>query len=162
MSTQWTFPHLAQTMRGKLYCTLHLKSQLTHLSSKPADYAPIDESFNPVIHRINQAIRQHAVHPDEPIKPAAGILLRFSGPPDELVERAKPKIDALVSASDVKKGKKKYSDLASQRQCLHICSTSEDQGQEEARDRQTDLGPRCRRSAWAEEGWQDHTRELDP
>jgi hypothetical protein len=71
---------------------------------KPIEYAPIDESYNPVIHRVNQAIRQRAVHPEKPIEPPAETLLRYSKPPEALVEKAKSEIDALIQAAEVKKG----------------------------------------------------------
>ncbi|KAK0623545.1 SPOC like C-terminal domain-containing protein [Immersiella caudata] len=69
----------------------------------PTEYAPIDESYNPIIHRLNQAIRARAVHPDEPIGPPAGILLRFSKPPEKLLDDAKSEIRALIDAAEVKK-----------------------------------------------------------
>jgi ATP-dependent DNA helicase 2 subunit 2 len=37
----------------------------------PAEYMTIDEMFSPIIHRINQAIRQRAMYPDDPISPPA-------------------------------------------------------------------------------------------
>ncbi len=44
------------------------------------------------------------MHPDEPICPPAEILLRFSHPPQNLIENAKPAIDSLIDAAEVKKG----------------------------------------------------------
>ncbi|KAK4157963.1 SPOC like C-terminal domain-containing protein [Chaetomidium leptoderma] len=70
---------------------------------KPAEYAPIDEMYNPTIHRMNQAIRARAVDPDAPIAPPAEILLRFSKPPENVIEQAKSEIDALVDAAEIKK-----------------------------------------------------------
>ncbi|GJC86472.1 ATP-dependent DNA helicase II subunit 2 [Colletotrichum liriopes] len=35
----------------------------------PSEYAAIDDTYNPIIHRINQAIRQRAVNPEGPIDP---------------------------------------------------------------------------------------------
>ncbi|KAK0621247.1 SPOC like C-terminal domain-containing protein [Bombardia bombarda] len=72
-------------------------------TGEPAEYAPVDELYNPVIHRMNQAIRARAVHPDRPIEPPAEILLRFSRPPEKLLDKAKPEIDALVEAAELKK-----------------------------------------------------------
>ncbi|KAK4186558.1 SPOC like C-terminal domain-containing protein [Podospora australis] len=69
----------------------------------PVEYAPIDENYNPVIHRINQAIRARAVDPDSPIGPPAEILLRFSQPPAKLIKKAKSEIEVLVDAAEVKK-----------------------------------------------------------
>ncbi|KAJ9154876.1 ATP-dependent DNA helicase II subunit 2 [Pleurostoma richardsiae] len=68
-----------------------------------AEYASIEDSYSPIIHRINEAIRQRAVHPDEPVGPIPDTLLKFSNPPVELVQKAQKKIDALISASEVKK-----------------------------------------------------------
>ncbi|KAM7197748.1 ATP-dependent DNA helicase [Rhypophila sp. PSN 637] len=70
---------------------------------KPSEYAPIEELYNPVIHRVNQAIRSRAVDPDGAIEPPAGILLRFSNPPEKLVEKAKPEIESLIEAAEIKK-----------------------------------------------------------
>ncbi|KAL2263225.1 hypothetical protein VTK26DRAFT_7719 [Humicola hyalothermophila] len=69
----------------------------------PAEYAPVDELYNPTIHRINQAIRARAVDPESDIGPPAEILLRFSKPPEELLSKAKPDIEALIDAAEVKK-----------------------------------------------------------
>lgn len=67
-------------------------------------YAPIDETYNPTIHRMNQAIRARAVDPECPIGPPAEILLRFSKPPEKLIKHAKSEIDALIDAAEIKKG----------------------------------------------------------
>ena len=53
---------------------------------------------------MNQAIRSRAVHPDEPIAAPAEILLRFSKPPEDLLEKAKSEIQSLVDIAEVKKG----------------------------------------------------------
>ncbi|KZL63322.1 ku70 ku80 n-terminal alpha beta domain-containing protein, partial [Colletotrichum incanum] len=80
----------------------------------PSEYAAIDDTYNPIIHRINQAIRQRAVNPDGPIDPVPSILVRYAAPPEGLVEKSKPQVEALVSAAQVKKvppkakGKRKY------------------------------------------------------
>ncbi|KAL8420063.1 hypothetical protein RB594_003006 [Gaeumannomyces avenae] len=70
---------------------------------EPSEYAPIDETFSPMIHRVNQAIRQRVVHPDKPIEPATGILTRYSMPPEKLVDEAADQIKQLVRIADVKK-----------------------------------------------------------
>lgn len=60
--------------------------------------------YNPTIHRINQAIRARAVDPDAPIGPPAEILLRFSKPPEKIIDKAKSEIKALIDAAEIKKG----------------------------------------------------------
>lgn len=64
----------------------------------------MSETYSPVLHRIDQAVRWRAVHPDEPIPPPHEILVKYSQPPEELVIGAKRKLEELVSAADVKKG----------------------------------------------------------
>jgi len=60
--------------------------------------------YNPTIHRIYQALRARAVDPDAPVGPPPEILLRYSNPPGKLLEQAKPQIEALIEAAEVKKG----------------------------------------------------------
>jgi ATP-dependent DNA helicase 2 subunit 2 len=36
---------------------------------EPTEYMLIDETYSPMVHRINQAIRQRAVHPSDAISP---------------------------------------------------------------------------------------------
>ncbi|KAM7202081.1 ATP-dependent DNA helicase, partial [Naviculisporaceae sp. PSN 640] len=82
---------------------MDLSTFATDDEGKPAEYAPIEDLYNPVIHRLNQAIRSRAVDPDGDIEAPAAILLRFSHPPEKLLEKAKPEIDSLVDAAEVKK-----------------------------------------------------------
>jgi ATP-dependent DNA helicase 2 subunit 2 len=72
-------------------------------SRKATEYGPPDEVYNPVIHRINQAIRQRAIYPEKAIGEVPENLLRFSRPPKALIDRAKPKIEALIDVAEVKK-----------------------------------------------------------
>jgi ATP-dependent DNA helicase 2 subunit 2 len=59
--------------------------------------------YNPVIHRINQAIRQRAIYPDKPVVDTPENLLRFSRPPEALIDQAKPQIESLIDVAEVKK-----------------------------------------------------------
>ncbi|KAF4587774.1 ATP-dependent DNA helicase II subunit 2 [Ophiocordyceps camponoti-floridani] len=68
-----------------------------------AEYAPIDETFNPSIHRINHAVRMRAVHPDKPVPPTPPVLLQYCAPPEDLIERVQSRIKALIEVAGVKK-----------------------------------------------------------
>ncbi|KAK4202753.1 SPOC like C-terminal domain-containing protein [Triangularia verruculosa] len=70
---------------------------------KPLDYAPVDEVYNPIIHRMNQAIRARAIDPESSIGPPAEILLRYSKPPKKLLDKAKHEIGNLIDAAELKK-----------------------------------------------------------
>lgn len=64
----------------------------------------LNETFSPVLHRIDQAVRWRAVHPNEPIPPPYEILTRYSRPPETLVARAKSHLERSIAAADLKKG----------------------------------------------------------
>ncbi|KAI4087583.1 MAG: hypothetical protein LQ339_008871 [Xanthoria mediterranea] len=69
----------------------------------PSEYMPMTDTFSPVLHRIDQAVRWRAVHPTEPVPPPHEILVRYSNPPEELVNRSKKRLEKLMAAADVKK-----------------------------------------------------------
>lgn len=68
------------------------------------EYMTIDETYSPLLHRINQAVSRRAVHPDEPVQPPAEVLLKWSKPPEELVKASQKELNRLIAAADVKKG----------------------------------------------------------
>ncbi|KAL8689527.1 MAG: hypothetical protein Q9224_004620 [Gallowayella concinna] len=70
---------------------------------KPSEYMPMTETFSPVLHRIDQAVRWRAIHPTEPVPPPYEILTRYSNPPEELVSQSKKRLEKLIAAADVKK-----------------------------------------------------------
>lgn len=70
---------------------------------QPAEYMPIEETFSPVLHRVNQVIRQRAVHPSEPLPPIPEILLKYSNPPPSATQAAQPALEKVLLAADVKK-----------------------------------------------------------
>ncbi|KAL8758416.1 MAG: hypothetical protein Q9199_001491 [Rusavskia elegans] len=69
----------------------------------PSEYMPMTDTFSPVLHRIDQAVRWRAVHPTEPVPPPHDILVRYSNPPEDLVNRSKKRLEKLMAAADVKK-----------------------------------------------------------
>ncbi|KAL3442518.1 SPOC like C-terminal domain-containing protein [Aspergillus insuetus] len=64
---------------------------------------PIEDSFSPVLHRVNAAIRSRAINPNDPIPPPAAILTQFSQPPQHLLESAQRQLKKLIDVADVKK-----------------------------------------------------------
>ncbi|PYH95550.1 ATP-dependent DNA helicase II subunit 2 [Aspergillus ellipticus CBS 707.79] len=80
-----------------------MELQDTDEDGEPTEALPIDDSFSPVLHRIDAAIRYRATHPKEPVPPPAKILTRFSHPSEDMVEKSKKYLDRLIEASDVKK-----------------------------------------------------------
>ncbi|KAH9827461.1 ATP-dependent DNA helicase II subunit 2 [Teratosphaeria destructans] len=70
---------------------------------KATEYAPPDETVNPIIHRINQVIKHRAVNPDADPPEPYELLTRYSRPPDELVEKAEPALHRVRESAQVKK-----------------------------------------------------------
>ncbi|OTA60441.1 SPOC domain-like protein [Hypoxylon sp. EC38] len=67
------------------------------------EYAAVEDVFCPPLHRINQVVRHRAIYPDQPLPPVAPILLKYSNPPDDLVIKAKTKLEDLIEEARVKK-----------------------------------------------------------
>ena len=70
----------------------------------PAEYAPLEDTYSPVLHRILQVIRRRAVDPIEEVPPAPEILTKYSKIPDMLSQKVKPYLETLIKEADVKKG----------------------------------------------------------
>lgn len=43
----------------------------------PTEYMTIDETYSPGVHRIHQAIRHRAIHPDGEISEPAAVLTKW-------------------------------------------------------------------------------------
>lgn len=69
---------------------------------QPAEYAAPEDTFSPKLHRINQVIKHRAIFPDQDPPEPHDILLRFSNPPTDLIEQAKPALTKLKDAADIK------------------------------------------------------------
>ncbi|KAF3393016.1 ATP-dependent DNA helicase II subunit 2 [Talaromyces pinophilus] len=67
------------------------------------DTIPMEDNYSPLLHRIEQAVRWRAIHPDEPVPPPSERLTRLSKPPEEVQKRAQKYLDRIISAADVKK-----------------------------------------------------------
>lgn len=76
---------------------------LSSASPDSTEYATIDETFSPMLHRINQIVRHRAIHPSAPLPPIPEILTRFSHPPSNLISSASDSISALAKAADIKR-----------------------------------------------------------
>ncbi|GIJ82859.1 ATP-dependent DNA helicase II subunit 2 [Aspergillus pseudoviridinutans] len=75
----------------------------TDEDGNPVEELPIDDSYSPVLHRIDSAIRYRAIHPNDPVPPPSKNLTKLSQPPQDLVEKSKHYLQKLIAAADVKK-----------------------------------------------------------
>jgi len=67
------------------------------------EYMAMDDTFSPVLHTIEGAIKYRAVHPDEGIPEKAAAFLAYAKQPEELQTRSKEAVARLIRAADVKK-----------------------------------------------------------
>lgn len=75
---------------------------------------PMDDTFSPVLHTIESAIKHRAIHPDAPLAPKPALFDAYQGQPAHLQKQSNPSLDRLIKAADVKrvppkvKGRKRY------------------------------------------------------
>ena len=67
------------------------------------EYMQMIDTYSPVLHRIDQAVRWRAVHPTDPVPGPYEILTRYSQPPEELTSKSKHRLEKLIAAADIKK-----------------------------------------------------------
>ena len=68
-----------------------------------AEYAPMDETFSPMLHRINQVIKHRAIYTEADVPETYEILLKYSHPPVELVQQSRPALDKVMKAGVLRK-----------------------------------------------------------
>lgn len=71
-------------------------------NGEPSEYVLVDETFSPVLHRIDQVVRWRAVHPDEDLPPVHEVLVKYEKPDSKLMEAAQQTLASLVEACGVK------------------------------------------------------------
>ncbi|GAB7339732.1 hypothetical protein MBLNU457_6297t1 [Dothideomycetes sp. NU457] len=76
---------------------------LSTLGEDNTEYAPIDDTFSPILHRVNQVIRHRAIYAGHDLPPIPDILTKYSHPPSTLIVNAKPSLDAVLAAADIKR-----------------------------------------------------------
>jgi ATP-dependent DNA helicase 2 subunit 2 len=71
----------------------------------PDEYAKPEDTYAPLVHRINHIVKWRATHPDPTltIPDPPKILTKYSTPPVDLVERSNKALESLKQAADVKK-----------------------------------------------------------
>jgi Ku70/Ku80 beta-barrel domain len=106
---------------------MDLSTAGTDEDGQAAEYMTVEETFTPIIHRINQAIRQRAIFANDPIVPPSEMyvvmfmatefacrrescvltlcsLTKWSQPPEDLALQSAHKLEKLVAAAGVQKG----------------------------------------------------------
>ena len=101
-------------MKGNIHLlSLDNTAILMHHSNE-TEYMTMTDTFSPVLHRVDQAVRFRAVYPNEPIPPPYEILTKYSRPPEELVSNAKRQLENLIACADVKKGQLDFFPISNQ------------------------------------------------
>ncbi|EEP80657.1 conserved hypothetical protein [Uncinocarpus reesii 1704] len=72
-------------------------------NGNPLESMALEDSFSPLLHRIDQAIRWRAVRPTESLPPIPKILDKLSHFPERLIDKSQSSLKGLISVSAVKK-----------------------------------------------------------
>jgi ATP-dependent DNA helicase 2 subunit 2 len=72
--------------------------------SNSTEYLRPEDTYSPLLHRINQVIGYRAVHPNAPLPPPTDILTKYSHPPEDLVKGTEKVLQKLIESFNVKKG----------------------------------------------------------
>jgi len=72
--------------------------------SNATEYLKPEDTYSPLLHRINQVIAYRAVHPNKPIPPPSDMLIKYSHPPADLIKGSEKVRQKLIEAFNVKKG----------------------------------------------------------
>ncbi|KAJ5601385.1 hypothetical protein N7510_010919 [Penicillium lagena] len=64
---------------------------------------PIEDSYSPLLHRIESAVRHRAVYPKDPVLDPSDRLTKFAEPAEEMVNKSQPYLKKLMTIADVKK-----------------------------------------------------------
>lgn len=83
--------------------SMDLSTAIQDDDGNPAEFAAIEETYSPVLHRVQQVIRWRAVHPMDEIPPPSEILTKYMKAPEHLLKQAKPFLDAMIVSGDVKR-----------------------------------------------------------
>lgn len=77
----------------------------------------MEDTFSPLLHTIEGAVKHRAVHPDDGVPPKPEALMSYSKQSEGLQERSKKALARLIKAADVKKvpakvkGRRRYRDV---------------------------------------------------
>jgi hypothetical protein len=103
----WTFHHMEKPTRGKDFFLRFYQvffSILILSCSEPSEYAPVEETFSPILHRINQVVKHRAIYPFDPLPPPHAILTKYAHPPKSVLDGSKPHLENLINACNIKRG----------------------------------------------------------
>jgi ATP-dependent DNA helicase 2 subunit 2 len=64
----------------------------------------MQDTYSPVVNRINQALRYRATHPNAKLPTPYEVLTKYTKPPPELLEASSKALAALIAEADVKSG----------------------------------------------------------
>ncbi|ORY14922.1 ATP-dependent DNA helicase II subunit 2 [Clohesyomyces aquaticus] len=71
---------------------------------EPSEYMKFEDTYSPLLHRINHIIRWRATNPtSSELPPPPQILTKYSAPPPDLLDAAQDTISQLKAAASVKK-----------------------------------------------------------
>ena len=64
----------------------------------------MNETYSPLVSRVNQVVRHRAIYPDDPLPEPYDLLTKYMEPPEKLLTESQKALQAIIKAADVKKG----------------------------------------------------------
>lgn len=64
----------------------------------------MQDTYSPLVNRVNHAIKYRATHPNEKVPAAYEVLTRYTKSPTELLEASSKYLAALIEEADIKAG----------------------------------------------------------
>src|ERR1700760_3035933 len=101
MLTPWIFLILEGMNPGTSLQFSVLHASLTY-SSIPTEYGKMDETYSPLVSRVNQVVRHRAIYPDDPLPEPYDLLTKYMEPPEKLLAESQKALQATIKAADVK------------------------------------------------------------
>lgn len=94
--------HLGVDDQGYILFSTSYKPLTIH---RNPEYARMEDMYSPILHRIQQVIRWRASNPTGDIPPPPAVLIKYSKPPLELIERSEKQLERLKQVAHIEKGK---------------------------------------------------------
>lgn len=82
---------------------MDLSHATTNDEGESIEYGALDDTYAPKLHRLQHVIRHRAIFPEADPPEARPIIHKYSHPPEDLAEKAKPALERVIKAGEVKK-----------------------------------------------------------
>lgn len=82
---------------------MDLSSAATNDEGEDTEYGAPDDTYMPKLHRLQHVVRHRAIFPEADLPEPRPIIHKYAHPREDLVEKAKPALERVIKAGEVKK-----------------------------------------------------------